>query len=193
MHGVSGLPGAVPSGRGPAAAHAEGRGFFLHTEMAVVGVIVMTLALISAFYVGVRVGRREAGLSGGTRGDKDGKVAGGLEEGIKNLAPGKVEHDDVGGRPKRRVDSKIKVPVGKGRWTVEVIAYERRASAENMVRRLASRYKVTGARVERRGRLYSVCLGRFERADDPRAIRLKRSIIAKNPGFGRATGIVRLR
>ena len=68
------------------------------------------------------------------------------------------------------------------------IVDEFRVDTESQQRQKEREAKARRAEVRR-----EAAQSRLERADDPRAIRLKRSIIAKNPGFGRATGIVRLR
>ncbi len=195
---ISGVQSAVSGPqRSTAAAGQTGarRGIFVSTELAVLAVIGMTQALVCAFFAGMRIGQSELETSG-PRKPGSGKRPDGTDGNLKIRDPNGMEHIDVGDMPKPTVGTrKIKPPpAGSGKWTVEVMSYGSEGPAKAMIRRLERDYNVTGARIERRGRNYAVCIGRFQKADAPAAIRLKRDIIAKNPRLFRGpTGIVRLR
>jgi hypothetical protein len=160
--------------------------------MAVLAVIGMTLGLICAFYIGVRVGREENQLSstGRERDEGNGKTKGeGSGNGIKTTRPRNVGRIEVGTKPKTPAGSTkrtIATPTGgSGKWTVEVYRYnasERRV-AERMVQRLEAqglRGVWIGQRTVRGRKQLCVCVGRFQSRSDPAAERLKQTVINLN-------------
>ena len=189
-----------PSGR-PAAPSvpASGRGFYVSVEMAVLAVIAMTLGLICAFYVGVRVGRQERDLAGPVQEGEGGKSAGNGEkegDGIKESGVSSVAHLPVGDRPKKNPKthpSPPTPPTGTGKYTIEVLRFPSNAksTAEFWRKKLATGGIPGVYVIERkvRGHMeWCVCAGRFAQRNDPRAERLKQTII--NFDRRRFTGLV---
>jgi hypothetical protein len=188
-----------PSGRAPAAVPAAGRGFYVSVEVAVLAVIAMTLGLICAFYVGVRVGRQERELAtpaGEETQPKQGDA--GKENGdrIKESGVSSVAHLPVGDRPKqgpKRPRPPVTPPTGKGKYTIEVLRFPSNAkSTAEYWRRKLSTGGIPGVYVIQRkvrGRMeWCVCAGRFETRNDPRAEQLKQAVI--NYDRRRFTGLV---
>ncbi len=194
---VSGVQSGVSGPQRSAAMAGQGSkaGIFISTELAVLAVIGMTLGLVCAFFLGWRVGGRAKDTMSPPRSTRNGKTNGESNGDLKILDPNGMQHVNVGDKPKTNGKRPVSVSKsGTGKWTVEVMSYARERPAKAMVGRLARDYNVTGARIERRGRNFAVCIGRYKRADDPEALRVKRAIIAKNPRtFSGPTGIVKLR
>jgi hypothetical protein len=180
---VSGVQPAV--GTSQRGASAEGRGIFVSVEMAVLGIILLALGLVSSYYMGYNVGKDEKSLRGGTSApanDKEKANGEGTGPGMKKVDPKSLGRTRVGDRPgPGRKTTVPPPPKGTGKWTVEIVRFGSREKniAEYRARQLKGRglrdVWVTKRKMGR-GYEWSVCSGRF--ASTQSAEKARRDIVA---------------